>query len=131
MSKLKLLVLKPLQAKWIMDLFNYLTSEKGRGIISNDWKAAFITETICSGLKCLEPLDPFQAIDPMATENSNTGINIPFNNDVDFFVTCKSFEEGDDVWEDLSGEGGEDVNGEDGEDVNSISDIIDNIMEEN
>ena len=67
----------------------------------------------------------------MATENSNTGINIPFNNDVDFFVTCKSFEEGDDVWEDLSGEGGEDVNGEDGEDVNSISDIIDDIMEEN
>lgn len=111
-----------------MDLFNYLTSEKGRGTISNDWKAAFITETICSGLKCLKPLDPFQAIDPMAIENWNTGINIPSNNDVDFFVTCKSFEEDDDAWRDLSGEGGEDVNGED---VNNISDIIDDIMEEN
>ena len=111
-----------------MDLLNYLTSEKGRGTISNDWKAAFITETICSGLKCLKPLDPFHAIDPMAIENWNTGINIPSNNDVDFFVTCKSFEEDDDAWRDLSGEGGEDVNGED---VNNISDIIDDIMEEN
>lgn len=49
-----------------------------------------------------------------------------------FFVTCKSFEEDydawRDLWRDLSGEGGEDVNGED---VNNISDIIDDIMEEN
>ena len=27
--KLKLSVMKPLQAKWIVELYNYLTSEKG------------------------------------------------------------------------------------------------------
>ena len=69
MSKLKLSVLKLVQTKWIMDLFNYLTSEKGRGITSNGWKAAFITKAICSGLNGLETLDPFQGIGTLATEN--------------------------------------------------------------
>ena len=116
-----------------MDLFNYLTSVKGRGIIFNGWKAAFITETICSGLNGIEPLDPFQGINPMATENSNTEINIPSNNDVDFFVTRKSYEDDDDddAWTDVNAEVGEDVNGEDGEDVNNIFDIIEDIVEEN
>ena len=49
---------------WTMDLFNYLTSEKGRGIISNSWKAAFTTEAICSELNGLEPWDPFQGSTP-------------------------------------------------------------------
>ena len=117
-----------------MDLFNYLTSEKGRGIISNGWKAAFIKKALCSGLNGLEPLDLFQGIDPLATENSNTKINILFNNDdVDFFVTSKSYkgDDDDDAWIDVNGEDGEDINGEDGEDVSNIFDIIEDIVEEN
>lgn len=57
MSKLNLSVLKLVQTKWIMDLFNYLTSEKGRGITSNGWKAAFTTKAICSDLNGLKTLD--------------------------------------------------------------------------
>ena len=117
-----------------MDLFDYLTSEKGRGIISNGWKAALITEAICSGINCLEPLDPFQWIHPLANKNSNTEINIPPNNDdVDFFVTPKSHEEddNDDAWIDVNGEDDRDVNGEDDKDVNNIFNIIEAIAEEN
>ena len=36
---------KLLHVEWIKDLYNYLTSEKNRTIISNVWKVAFITET--------------------------------------------------------------------------------------
>ena len=58
--QLKLSVLKPLHANWIIDLFNYFTSEKGREIISTGWKAAFITEAISTGSHGLESLDPFR-----------------------------------------------------------------------
>ena len=44
--QLKMLVLKPLHANWINDLYNYLTASKGKEIIANGWKAAYITEAI-------------------------------------------------------------------------------------
>ena len=44
--QLKLSILKPLLAKWVLELYNYLTSEKGRDIIANGWKAAGITNAI-------------------------------------------------------------------------------------
>ena len=54
--KLQLSTLKPLHAQWVMDLYNYLTSEKGQAIISNGWKAAAITEAISNASKGLESL---------------------------------------------------------------------------
>ena len=114
-----------------MDLFNYLTSEKFKGTISNGWKAVFIMEVIFCGLNDLEPLDLFQEIDTLATKNSNTEINIPSNNDdIDFFVTRKSYEEDDDddAWIDVNKEDGEDVNGEDSKDVNNSFDITEDII---
>lgn len=83
MSMLKLSVLKLLQVKYIMDLFNYLTSETNRGIISNGWKVVFITEAICSGLNTFDPLDPFQGINPLA----NTVM--PSNNDYPWIDVIK------------------------------------------
>ena len=49
--KLKILILKPLHTKWIIELDDYMTSEEGCKIISNGWKAAFITEVIEQGKK--------------------------------------------------------------------------------
>ena len=63
--KLKLSILKSLHAEWIKDLYNQLTSEKNRTIISNGWKAAFITEAIENGSSSLEPLDQFYEVDPL------------------------------------------------------------------
>ena len=42
-----------------------MTSENGREIISNRWKAAFITEAIEKGIKDRKPLDPFITVDPL------------------------------------------------------------------
>ena len=93
---LKLSVLKPLHAKWVIDLFNYFTSEKGREIISNDWKAACISEPLSSGSLGLEPLDPFQAVDPLTTEKSNTETYMPSRTDGNiFFVNPKNQAEDD------------------------------------
>ena len=55
--ELKLSNLKAQHAKWINELYDYMTSEEGRKIISNCWKADFITEAIEQGTKGLEPLD--------------------------------------------------------------------------
>ena len=39
-------VLKPLHANWINDLYNYFTTPKGKEIIANGWKAAYITDAL-------------------------------------------------------------------------------------
>ena len=57
--ELKLSFLKPLRAKWINELYDYMTSEEGHQIISNGWKTAFIAEAIEQGTKDLRSLDPF------------------------------------------------------------------------
>ena len=67
--ELKLSILKPLHAEWIKELYDYMTSEEGRGIISNGWKAAFITEAILKDKKGLGPLDPFFTVDPLLNNN--------------------------------------------------------------
>ena len=56
---LKLSSLKPWHAHWIKEFYDYLTSENGGEIISNEWKAAFSTEAIEKGTEALEHLDPF------------------------------------------------------------------------
>ena len=61
--KLKLSVMKPLQARWIVELYNYLTSEKGQDVIENGRKSAGITGAIEGGLVNLESLYPLAAID--------------------------------------------------------------------
>lgn len=119
--QLKMSVLKPLQAQWIIDLFDYFTSEKGREIISNGWKAAFITEAISSGTSGLEPLDPFSSVDPLSDESESREVVIPANDDVDpFFVSPKYIED------DADGDG-EWVALDDGERLNNIFDILDDM----
>ena len=41
--KLRLSVLKPLHASWLVELFNHMTSDNGRQIIANGWKSAGIS----------------------------------------------------------------------------------------
>ena len=62
-------------------------------IISNVWKAALITEAISTGSHGLESLDPFQAVDPLVDNGRSTfETNVKVaDNDIDFFVTPKSF----------------------------------------
>ena len=121
--QLKLSVLKPLHTNWIIDLFNYFTSEKGREIISNGWKAAFISEAMSPGSHGLESLDPFQDVDSLVGNGSSTfETNVKVaDNDIDFFVIPKSFEDSEDTysWETS-----------DGQNMNNIFEIFEDIVEE-
>ena len=90
-------VLKPLQAKWVVELYNYQTSEKGHDVIGNSWKSARITGAIEGGLVNLGSLDPFAAIDPL--EHGSTVPLIENGNldqfDISSFVTYYPNEDDD------------------------------------
>ena len=116
--KLTLTVLKPLHAKWIADLYDYLTSEKGAEIISNGWHASTISEAITKGSAELESLDPYSAIDPLDDDKINV---LPpndasiSNETMRYFVSrCETSDDSDDDWED-----------ENGSHISNIFDILD------
>ena len=48
-----------------MHAYNHLTSEAGRKVLVNGWKAAGNTKATSKGLIALETLDPFDSIDPL------------------------------------------------------------------
>ena len=78
--------MKPLHTKWINELYDYMTSELSCKIISNCWKAAFITEGIEKRTKILGPLDPLFDINLLITEDNQTIIEtLPTEDDIDFF----------------------------------------------
>ena len=59
-------MLKPLHASWVVDLYNCLTTTKGKVTIKNCWKKAGITEAIKGGYSKLKPSDPFESIDSLS-----------------------------------------------------------------
>ena len=67
---LTLSVLKPLYASWVVDLYNYLTTTQGKVVIENGWKKSGVTEAIEGGYTKLQPLDPFESIDPIMSKES-------------------------------------------------------------
>ena len=50
---MKLSILKPLHAKWLIDLYNYMTSPDGQALQLEGWKVAGITEAVQKGLSGL------------------------------------------------------------------------------
>ena len=50
--------IKPLHATWLIALYNYLTSSKGKDIIQKGWKKAGISGLL-DGTPVLPPEDPF------------------------------------------------------------------------
>ena len=73
--KLTLTLLKPIHGSWICDLYNYLSSSKGKSIIENRWKQAGISKAIEAGFSKLPCLDPFQSIDPLMNESNSNGLS--------------------------------------------------------
>ena len=73
---LKLSVLKPLHASWLIERFNHMTLPAGRAISLKDWEVAGIEEAVGNGISGLPSLDPFHDIDPLSftpvsTEENN------------------------------------------------------------
>ena len=61
--KFRLSTLKPLHASWLIELYDALTSESGRGVILAGWRQAGILDAIRSGSQNLASLDPFSDLD--------------------------------------------------------------------
>ena len=67
---LKLSIVKPLHAKWLIEMYNQMTSSEGRDVCLKDWKVAGISDAAEKDLDGLPNLDPFHDIDPLATSDS-------------------------------------------------------------
>ena len=67
---LKLSIVKPLHAKWLIEMYNHMTSSEGRDVYLKGWKVAGILDAAKKGLDGLPNLDPFHDIDPPATSDS-------------------------------------------------------------
>ena len=65
---LNLSTLKPLQAKWIIELYDEMTSDSGKNVILKGWEKSGITAGITMGSSNLPSLDPFNEFDPLGKE---------------------------------------------------------------
>ena len=67
---LKLSIVKPLHAKWLIEMYNHMTSSEGRDVCLKGWKVTGILDAAEKGLDGLANLDPFHDINPLATSDS-------------------------------------------------------------
>ena len=73
--KFSLTMMKPLNAKWTIQLYDELTSEKGKKVIHGGWVKSRIFDAFMLGSKNLPILDPFEETEPLYSEC--TIINVP------------------------------------------------------
>ena len=68
---LRLSLLKPLHAEWLVECYNHMTTTAAQNVIYGGWKATGITAALRVGVNGLESLDPFQDIDPLIEQQEN------------------------------------------------------------
>ena len=71
---LRLSILKPFHAEWLVDCYNHTTTTAGRNIILSGWKSAGIMEILQAGTDGLESLDPFNDIDPLIEQEGERNL---------------------------------------------------------
>ena len=57
----RLSVLKPLHAQWLVNMYNFFSTERGKLVISKGWKKAGISGLL-DGNTVLPPEDPFENV---------------------------------------------------------------------
>mgnify|MGYP001799009236 FL=1 len=72
---LKLSIIKPLHAKWFIEMYNHMTSEEGRKVTLKGWEVSGILGAVQKGLAGLPNLDPFDEIDPLPSSVSLVTLN--------------------------------------------------------
>ena len=68
---LRLLIVKPLHGKWLIEIYNKMTSADEKQVCLKVWQAAGKKDVVTKGLSSLASLDPFNDIDPTFEEESN------------------------------------------------------------
>ena len=64
-TKFHFTVIKLLHAKWLMEYYNHITSQKSSDFIANDWKRSGIYDAVKIGSSSLSSIDPFNEIAPL------------------------------------------------------------------
>ena len=64
--KLRLSIQKPLNAGWLIEFYNIMTSNHGKKVILSEWQKSGIADAINLGLSNLPPIDPFNDIEPIS-----------------------------------------------------------------
>ena len=80
---LQLSILKPLQAKWIIKLYDEMTSSSGKEVILKGWGKAGITDGIKMGRSKISTLDPFHELDPLVRNEEEYDIGEAITNSKD------------------------------------------------
>ena len=73
--KLKLSLIKPIYAAWVVDFYNHMTTAKQVVIITNGWRATGILDTIELGSSALQSIDLFDDIDPSLSAQPEDSCN--------------------------------------------------------
>lgn len=63
---LKLSTVKPLHAKWILEIYDHMTSAEGKKVCLKGWDVAGISDAVKKGLNQMALIDPFHDIDPLS-----------------------------------------------------------------
>ena len=74
---LKLSIVKQLHAKWLIEMYNEMTSAAGKQVCLKGWQVAGIKDAVTQSLSSLASLDPFTDINPMFEAESNVQIINP------------------------------------------------------
>ena len=100
----RLSVLKPLHAKWLVELYNHVSTDEGEEIVANSWKKAGIFDAIKLGSSGLPSLDPFADICPLIESlqlRENLSLSTLFPEELDCFreKIQESEDDSDSEWE--------------------------------
>ena len=74
--QLQLLVMEPVHAHWMVELYNHMTTGEGKKNIESRWRAAGIQDAVKLGMKNLPTVDSFSDIDPMLDDPRWDGQNL-------------------------------------------------------
>ena len=74
--KLRLSVMKPVHAHWMVELYNHMTTGEGKKNIESGQRAAGIQDAVKLRLKNLPTVDPFSDIDPMLDDPRSDDQNL-------------------------------------------------------
>ena len=129
--QLRLSALKPLHASWMLEMYDYLTSAKGKKIIIKGLEAAGITQAILGGSNSLPSLDPFSEVDPMENDTIVSMEEACHNSfDERDYATCYRSEPNDDETSDDEEVFYHETLEEEGDTSRNIFDVIDDELDQ-